>query len=68
MPKMNGSTVVEFNRGNNNCPIVICSSGQRDEYKDLHDFEEDHEFNQYIQKPFEIDLLLEIVRKVVNAS
>lgn len=66
MPNANGSSVVQFNQQNNKCPIVICSSGLREEYKDLNNFEQDHELNQYIQKPFEIEILIDLVREAIK--
>jgi CheY-like chemotaxis protein len=64
----NGSVIVSFNKKTHQSPIVICSSGNREEYEDLYDFETDHTLNQYVRKPFEINLLINIVKQALNAT
>jgi CheY-like chemotaxis protein len=68
MPLQNGGDLYLFNCKLRNIPFILASGGSISDYPQFGNFKEKNSLNYFLEKPYDLDHLVEIVKNIINKS
>lgn len=68
MPIQNGGDLYLFNCELHNIPFILTSGGEISDYPQFRNFKGKNSLNYFLEKPYDLDHMLEIVKNIINKS